>query len=150
MNSLCGCQFSWKCRQQKNVCLYSRSYSSELDFSAANDCCSLHNQSRLLCCYGASKEMIWQQIFLKELGKKQEDNVLYWDIQSAIHLVKNPSFNSRTKHIQVQYYFIPSLLENYILKLESISGTQNLANMLIEAATIEKLKLYSASVGLQE
>ena len=54
----------------------------------------------------ASKEMVWLQSFLEELGKKQEDNVLYCDIQSVIHLAKNPSFHSRTKHIQLRYHFI--------------------------------------------
>ncbi|KAE8691518.1 Vacuolar-sorting receptor 1 [Hibiscus syriacus] len=78
----------------------------------------------------ASKEMVWLQSFLEELGKKQENNVLYCDSQSAIHLAKNPSFHSRTKHIQLRYHFIWSLLEDGILKLEKISGAQNPADML--------------------
>ncbi|KAE8735860.1 Cytochrome P450 90B1 [Hibiscus syriacus] len=72
----------------------------------------------------ASKEMVWLQSFLEELGKKQENNILYCDSQSAIHLAKNPSFHSRTKHIQLRYHFIRSLLEDGILKLEKISGAQ--------------------------
>ncbi|KAE8725614.1 Purple acid phosphatase 10 [Hibiscus syriacus] len=78
----------------------------------------------------ASKEMVWLQSFLEELGKKQENNVLYCNIQSAIQLEKNPSFHSRTKHIQLRYHFIWSLLEDGILKLEKISGAQNPADML--------------------
>ncbi|KAE8698301.1 hypothetical protein F3Y22_tig00110599pilonHSYRG00009 [Hibiscus syriacus] len=78
----------------------------------------------------ASKEMVWLQSFLKELGKKQENNILYWDSQSAIYLAKNPSFYSRTKQIQLRYHFIRSLLEYGILKLEKISGAQNHADML--------------------
>ena len=97
----------------------------------------------------ASKEMVWLKSFLKELGKKQEDNVLYCDSQSAIHLAKNPSFHSRTKHIQLRYHFIRSLLEDGILKLEKISGAQNPADMLTKTVTIDKLKLCSASVGLK-
>ncbi|KAL5742036.1 hypothetical protein ACOSP7_028768 [Xanthoceras sorbifolium] len=97
----------------------------------------------------ASKEMVWLQSFLEELGKKQEDNVLYCDSQSAIHLAKNPSFHSRTKHIQLRYHFIRSLLKDGILKLEKISGAQNPADMLTKTVTTDKLKLCSASVGLQ-
>ena len=97
----------------------------------------------------ASKEMVWLQSFLEELGKKQEDNVLYCDSQSAIHLAKNPYFHSRTKHIQLRYHFIRSLLEDGILKLEKISGAQNPADMLTKTVTIDKLKLCSASVGLK-
>ena len=33
-----------------------------------------------------SKEMIWLHSFLEELGKKQENNRLYSDIQSAINI----------------------------------------------------------------
>jgi hypothetical protein len=47
----------------------------------------------------ASKEMIWLQSYLKELGKKLENSVLHYDSQSAIHLAKNSAFHSRMKHI---------------------------------------------------
>ncbi|KAE8693764.1 putative galacturonosyltransferase-like 4 [Hibiscus syriacus] len=95
----------------------------------------------------ASKEMVWLQSFLEELGKKQENNVLYCDSQSVIHLAKNLSFHSRTKHIQLRYHFIRSLLEDEILKLEKISGAQNPADMLTKTVTTDKLKFCSTSVG---
>ncbi|KAE8683538.1 hypothetical protein F3Y22_tig00111200pilonHSYRG00002 [Hibiscus syriacus] len=96
------------------------------------------------------KEMVWLQSFLEELGMKQENNVLYCDSQSAIHLAKNPSFHSRTKHIQLRYHFIRSLLEDGILKLEKISGAQNPADMFTKTVTTDKLKLCSTSIGMLE
>ncbi|KAE8735417.1 hypothetical protein F3Y22_tig00000340pilonHSYRG00351 [Hibiscus syriacus] len=96
----------------------------------------------------ASKEMVWLQSFLKELGKKQKNNVLYCDSQSVIHLAKNPSFHSRTKHIQLRYHFIRSLMKDGTLKLEKISGAQNQADMLTKTVTTDKLKLCSVSVGM--
>ena len=54
----------------------------------------------------ASKEMIWLQRFMEELGKKQENSRLYYDSQSAIHLAKNSAFHSNTKNIQLRYHFI--------------------------------------------
>ena len=54
----------------------------------------------------ASKEMIWLQCFLEELGQTQEDLPLCSDSQSAIHLAKNSDFHSRTKHIQLMYLLI--------------------------------------------
>ena len=68
----------------------------------------------------ASKEVIWLQRFMEELGKKQENSKLYSDSQSAIHLAKNSAFHSKTKHIQLRYHFIRSVLENGQLKLENI------------------------------
>jgi hypothetical protein len=40
----------------------------------------------------ASKEIIWLQKFMEELGKKQENRRLYCDNESAIHLAKNSTF----------------------------------------------------------
>jgi len=54
----------------------------------------------------ASKEMLWMDRFLEELGYKQTNPILYSDSQSAIHLVKNSAFHARTKHIEVRYHFI--------------------------------------------
>ena len=54
----------------------------------------------------ASKEMIWLKRFMEELGKKWENNKLYCDSESAIHIENNSSFHSETKHIQLTYHFI--------------------------------------------
>jgi len=54
----------------------------------------------------ASKEMIWLQRFIYELGKKQERGKLYSDTQSIIHLAKNSKLHSNTKHIHLKYHFI--------------------------------------------
>jgi len=86
---------------------------------------------------------------MEELGKKQEDNRLYCDSQSAIHLAKNSAFHSRTKHIKLKYHFIRPALEDGELKLEKIHTSQNPADMLTKVVTREKLSSCSVSVGLQ-
>jgi hypothetical protein len=98
----------------------------------------------------ASKEMIWLQRFMEELGKKQENGSLYCDIESAIHIAKNSAFHSKTKHIQLRYHFMRSILEDGQLKLEKIHTSQNPADMLTKGVTREKLSSYLVSVGLQE
>lgn len=96
----------------------------------------------------ASKELIWLQSLLAELGFKQVLNVLHSDSQSAIHLAKNSAFHSRTKHIGLRYHFIRTLLNEGVLTLVKILGSKNPADMLTKPITIEKLELCSASVGL--
>jgi hypothetical protein len=46
-----------------------------------------------------SKEIIWLQRFMEELGKKQENSRLYCDSESDIHLAKNSTFHYNTNHI---------------------------------------------------
>jgi len=75
-----GTTFVWVSKLQSVVALST----TEVEYVAATE---------------ASKEMIWLQRFLDELGKKQELGKLYNDSQSAIHLAKNSAFHSKTKHI---------------------------------------------------
>ncbi len=96
----------------------------------------------------ASKEMVWLQGLMKELGMEQGDAKLYSDSQSAIHLAKNAAFHSRTKHIDIRYHFIRSLLEEDFFRLEKIHTMDNPADMLTKVVTLEKLHICASSVGL--
>jgi hypothetical protein len=49
---------------------------------------------------------------MEELGHKQEKIPLYYDSQSALHITRNPTFYSRTKHIDVQYHFVREVVED--------------------------------------
>ena len=86
---------------------------------------------------------------MEELGKEKENSRLYSDSQSAIHLAKNLAFHSRTKHIQLKYHFIRSVLDEELLKLEKIHTSQNPADMLTKGVTREKLSSCLVSIGLQ-
>ena len=81
--------------------------------------------------------------------QRQENSKLYSDSQSAIHLAKNSVFHSKTKHIQLKYHFIRFVLEDELLKLETILTSQNPADMLTNVVTREKLSSCSVSVGLK-
>ena len=78
----------------------------------------------------ACKEMLWMQRFLGEIGIKQDKYVLYYDSQSAIHLVKNPAFHSKTKHINLRYHWIWHVLEEEQLSLEKIHTNRNPVDIL--------------------
>lgn len=55
-----------------------------------------------------------------ELGKGQGNYKIHNDNMSNIHLAKNVVFNAKTKHTQLRYHFISSLLENNQLSLVKI------------------------------
>ena len=73
----------------------------------------------------AGKEMIWLTDYLEELVKKQSEKILYSDSKSAIQLVKNLFYHSKTKHITRRYHFTCSALENGDMCLEKIEGAKN-------------------------
>ena len=74
--------------------------------------------------------MIWLRFFLEELGHPQKDNYLFIDSQSSIHLAKNSALHSKTKHIELRYHFIQSILEDGQLKLDKIHIDENLVDIL--------------------
>ena len=73
----------------------------------------------------ASKELLWMKKFLQELGLQQERYLLYCDSQSAIHLSKNPTFHSKSKYIDVRYYWIHDALEMKLFCLKKIHTNEN-------------------------
>jgi hypothetical protein len=119
------------------VCIYSGRYCYVLDLKVIENCSPFHYRGGE-CGHDRSwkGDGLATRGFLDELGKKNEKGVLHSDSQSAIFLAKNPAYHSRTKHIQLRYDFIRSLLESEQLLLEKIRGTENLADMLTKGVTI--------------
>ena len=96
----------------------------------------------------AGKEMIWQADYLEELGKKKSEKILYSDSQSAIQLVKNPVYHSKTKHIRRRYHFTHRAVEDGDMCLEKIEGAKNPADMLTKCVDVGNLRLCKTSGGL--
>ncbi|XP_075492611.1 LOW QUALITY PROTEIN: zinc finger protein GAI-ASSOCIATED FACTOR 1-like [Primulina tabacum] len=115
-----GGAVSWQSKLQKCVTLST----TEAEFIAATEAC---------------KEMLWMKGFLEELRFVQDQCRLFCDSQSAIHLGKNPSMHSRSKHIDVRYHWIRDVLEKKKLKLEKIHTDENGSDMMTK--TLPKWKL---------
>ena len=86
--------------------------------------------------------------FLQELGHKQEKYNLFCDNQSAIHLAKNSSFHSRTKHIDVRYLWIREVVSSKLLQLEKIHTDHNGADMMTKVLPKEKLQVCNEVAGM--
>jgi len=87
---------------------------------------------------------------MEELRNKKENNRLYCDSESAIHIAKKSTFHSKTKHIQIRYHFIGSVLEDGHLKLEKIHTRWNPVDMLTKGVSRETLISCLGLVGIQE
>ena len=89
----------------------------------------------------ACKELLWMKKLLNELGLPQENHKLFCDSQnSAIHLSKNFSFHSRSKHVDVRYHWIRDVLDTNQLQLEKIYRDENMSNMLTKSLPKENFE----------
>ena len=120
---------SWMSRLQKCVSLSS----TEAEYVAISE---------------VGKEMIWLADYLEELGKKQSEKILYSDSQSAIQLVRNPVYHSKTKHIRRRYHLSRMAVEDGDMCLEKIEGAKNPAYMFTKCFDVGKLRLCKTSVSL--
>jgi hypothetical protein len=66
----------------------------------------------------ACKEDIWLQGLLGEFGMMQDKVKVFCDSQSAIHLARNPSYQSKMKQISVKYHFVRHVVDEGGVSLE--------------------------------
>jgi hypothetical protein len=63
-----------------------------------------------------TREVIWLRQLMKEVGCVQEEaTTMMCDNQSSMALAKNPTNHDRSKHIDVQHYFIRVKIENKVV-----------------------------------
>ena len=113
---------SWQSKLQKCVVLST----TEAEFIAATE---------------ASKELLYLKKFVNELGFEQDKYVLFCDNQSVIHLSKNASFHSKSKHIDVRYHWIQDVLNSKRMQLEKVHTNDNRADMLTEVVTKKEVNV---------
>ncbi|KAH9714562.1 hypothetical protein KPL71_020696 [Citrus sinensis] len=129
--TLAGAAVSWVSKLQTVVALST----TEAEYMAATQAC---------------KEAIWIQRLLEELGHKQKKIYVFCDSQSVLHIARNPSFHSRTKHIGVQYHFVREVVEDGSVDLQKIHTKENLADVLTKPINADKFIWSRSSCGLAE
>ena len=83
---------SWSSRKQASVALSS----IEAEYVAAASCCS---------------QILWMKQTLQDCGLSFGRVPIFVDNMSAISIAKNPVLHSRTKHIDIRFYFLRDNLE---------------------------------------
>lgn len=67
-------------------------------------CCTTTTKTEYTTIIEDRKEDLWMTKILEELSLQQENYVVYNNSKSVIHLSKNSTFHSRSKHIHVRYH----------------------------------------------
>ena len=69
----------------------------------------------------ATKEAVWLKRLCLSMGIVQGAIWKDYVSQSAIFLAKNFAYNSKTKHIDVQYHFVRDMIEEKRVLFASVS-----------------------------
>ncbi|GJU60601.1 putative ribonuclease H-like domain-containing protein [Tanacetum coccineum] len=112
-----GCQFlgrrliSWQCKKQTIVA----TSITEAEYVAAASGCG---------------QVLWIQNQLLDYGYNFMNTKIYIDNNSAICIVKNPVYHSRTKHIDIRHHFIRDCYEKKLINVDHIHTDNNVADLL--------------------
>jgi hypothetical protein len=96
----------------------------------------------------ASKEAVWLQRLCSSIGLVQEAIRIDCDSQSAIFLAKNPTYHSKTNHIDVKYHFVRDMVENKKVLLMKVDNLENVVDSLTKSVSTKKFSSCRGYMGI--
>nr|GFA41259.1 hypothetical protein [Tanacetum cinerariifolium] len=101
----------WQCKKQTIVA----TSTIEAEYVAAASCCG---------------QVLWIQNQWLDYGYNFMNTKIYIDNNSAIFIVKNPVYHSKTKHIEIRHHFIRDCFEKKLISGDHIHTDENVADLL--------------------
>eukprot|EP00253_Pinus_taeda_P022030 PITA_22030 len=96
----------------------------------------------------ARKEAVWLQRFCLSMGLVHEAIRIHYDNQSAIFFAKNPTYHSKTKHIDVQYHFVRDMIEEKKVLLVKVDTLKNTADAWTKSVSSKKFSWCRETIGV--
>lgn len=94
-------------------------------------------------------EIIWIQSLLGELGIFQHRAPCLWcDNLGATYLTANPVFHARTKHIEIDYYFVHERVACKTLDIRFISCSDQLADVLTKPLPTQLFIRFRSNINM--
>ncbi|GJX28735.1 hypothetical protein Tco_0236814 [Tanacetum coccineum] len=89
-------------------------------------------------------QVLWIQNQLLHYGYNFMNTKIYIDNNSAICIVKNPVYHSKTKHIEIRHHFIRDCYEKKLINVDHIHTDDNVADLLTKAFDVGRIAPPSA------
>ena len=94
-------------------------------------------------------EMLWTRNLLEELKILKTSCVNVWcDNKSAINIANNPVQHDRTKHVEIDRFFIKEKLDTGIIKIDHVSSGQQIADCLTKGLGPKECNLACDKMGM--
>ena len=85
-------------------------------------------------------ELIWLKQLLQELRFEKDDQMtLVCDNQAALHIASNLVFHERTKHIEVECYFIREKIASGCMTISFFNSSDQLADIFTKSLRGSKI-----------
>jgi hypothetical protein len=94
-------------------------------------------------------EMIWVRNLLSELKVLRKGSVKVWcDNISAINIANNPVQHDRTKHVEIDRFFIKEKIDAWIISLAHVSLGQQVVDCLTKGLGTKECNLAYVKMGM--
>lgn len=126
-----GAPISWKSKKQS---VASRS-SAEAEYRAM---------------VNATSEILWMRWLLEGLEVKQHHSTpLYCDNNAARHIANNPVFHERTKHVEMDCYFVKERVESHEINPLYVDTKAQIDDLLTKALGSKQLEFLLVKMGMR-
>ncbi|GJW85129.1 hypothetical protein Tco_0158274 [Tanacetum coccineum] len=106
-------------------------------------------KAEYIALFGCCAQILWMRSQLTDYGFAFSKIPLYCDNKSAIALCCNTVQHSRSKHIDVMFYFIKEQVENGVVELYFVKTEYRLADIFTKALARERFEFLLSRLGMK-
>jgi hypothetical protein len=129
---MCGGAVSWQSKKQSSIALST-------------------TEAELMAITSSTKELLWFRHHLGGIGLKQtQPTTLLIDSQCAMNIANNSKVSERSKHIEIQHFFIREHVEAGTVKLHHIPSEKQVADTLTKPLHRIAFKRCADALGLSQ
>ncbi|GKE43317.1 retrovirus-related pol polyprotein from transposon TNT 1-94 [Tanacetum coccineum] len=105
-------------------------------------------ESEYVVVSGCCAQVLWMRTQLTDYGFFYDKVPIYCDLKSAIAISCNPVQHTRTKHIDVRYYFIKNHVEKGTIELYFVGTEYQLADLFTKSLPEARFKFLVEKLGM--
>ncbi|GJR22355.1 integrase, catalytic region, zinc finger, CCHC-type containing protein [Tanacetum coccineum] len=106
-------------------------------------------QAEYIAMFGYCAQILWMRSQLTNYGLGFNKIPMYCDNKNAISLCCNNVQHSRSKHIDIRFYFIKEQVENEVVELYFINTEYQLADIFTKAPCRERIEFLINKLGMR-